>query len=66
MAKSTKDLSEKATPRLQRRASTTSSVRRNRLPTLQEVLSRKTAAPLDLYCYVRGVYLGTHDLADPS
>lgn len=28
------------------------SARRNRLPTLAEVLSRRTAAPLDLYCYV--------------
>lgn len=30
-------------------------VTRERLPTLSEVLSRRTAAPLDLYCYVSSI-----------
>ena len=35
----------------ERRVSTTRYLKLNRLPTLQEVLDRRTRAPLDLFCF---------------
>ena len=43
-----------ATTKAERRTSTSRYLKLNRLPTLQEVLDRRTRAPLDLFCfYVR-------------
>ncbi|ORY24862.1 putative Bud site selection-related protein [Naematelia encephala] len=39
------------TPKDQRRHSTTRYLKLNRLPTLQEVLDRRTRPPLDLFCF---------------
>lgn len=41
----------------QRRLSTTRYLKLNRLPTLQEVLDRRTRPPLDLFCFYVGVPL---------
>ena len=46
------------TPKEERRQSSSRYLRLNRLPTLQEVLDRRTRPPLDLFCfYVRAYYL---------
>ncbi|ODN96535.1 hypothetical protein L198_04250 [Cryptococcus wingfieldii CBS 7118] len=46
------DVNEKiADPKAERRASTTRYLKLNRLPTLQEVLDRRTRPPLDLFCF---------------
>jgi hypothetical protein len=45
---------DQTTTKEQRRLSTTRYLKLNRLPTLQEVLDRRTRPPLDLFCfYVR-------------
>jgi hypothetical protein len=47
------------TPREEKRQSATRYLRLNRLPTLQEVLDRRTRPPLDLFCfYVSGCARG--------
>lgn len=48
------------TSKSERRVSTTRYIKLNRLPTLQEVLDRRTRAPLDLFCFYVGHITGVH------
>lgn len=49
------------TPRDEKRHSTTRYLKLNRLPTLQEVLDRRTRPPLDLFCFYVSDVMGGGD-----
>lgn len=46
-----------ATPKSQGRIHNTRYLKLNRLPTLQEVLDRRTRPPLDLFCFYVSAYI---------